>query len=44
VLEGAGGMLTNWRGETAYDGGQVIAAGDARAHADALVALKRAAR
>lgn len=44
VLEGAGGMLTNWRGEPAYDGGQVIAAGDARAHADALVALKRAAK
>jgi len=44
VLEGAGGLLTNWRGEPAVDGGQVIAAGDPRAHADALVALKRAAK
>jgi histidinol phosphatase-like enzyme (inositol monophosphatase family) len=44
VLEGAGGLLTNWRGEPAWDGGQVIAAGDARAHADALIALRRAAR
>jgi histidinol phosphatase-like enzyme (inositol monophosphatase family) len=44
VVEGAGGLVTDWRGETAWDGGQVIAAGDARAHADALVALKRAAK
>lgn len=44
VLEGAGGLFTDWRGEPSFDGGQVIAAGDARAHADALVALKRAAK
>jgi histidinol phosphatase-like enzyme (inositol monophosphatase family) len=44
VVEGAGGVLTNWRGETAYDGGQVIAAGDPRTHAEALIALGRAAK
>jgi histidinol phosphatase-like enzyme (inositol monophosphatase family) len=44
VVEGAGGVLTDWRGEPAWDGGQVIAAGDARVHAEALIALGRAAK
>lgn len=44
VVEGAGGIVTDWRGNPRPDGGQVIAAGDARAHAEALVSLKRAAR
>jgi histidinol phosphatase-like enzyme (inositol monophosphatase family) len=44
VLEGAGGLLTDWRGDPSYDGGQVIAAGDTRAHVEALIALKRAAK
>lgn len=43
VIEGAGGMVTNWRGGPAWNGGQVIAAGDSRPHEQALVALKRAA-
>jgi myo-inositol-1(or 4)-monophosphatase len=43
VIEGAGGMITNWRGGPAWRGGQVIAAGDSRPHEQALVALKRAA-
>lgn len=43
VVEGAGGMLTNWRGGPAWAGGQVIASGDAGPHGQALVALKRAA-
>jgi myo-inositol-1(or 4)-monophosphatase len=43
VIEGAGGMVTNWRGEPAWRGGQVIAASDPRIHEQALVALKRAA-
>jgi myo-inositol-1(or 4)-monophosphatase len=43
VIEGAGGVFSNWRGGPAFMGGQVIAAGDQRAHAQALVALKRAA-
>jgi len=43
VIEGAGGVISNWRGGPAFMGGQVIAAGDQRVHAQALVALKRAA-
>ena len=43
VIEGAGGMITNWRGGPAWGGGQVIASGDAAPHEQALVALKRAA-
>ena len=43
VVEGAGAMLTNWRGGPAWAGGQVIASGDAGPHAEALVALRRAA-
>ncbi|MET0545238.1 MAG: histidinol-phosphatase [Caulobacterales bacterium] len=43
VIEGAGGLVTNWRGGPASMGGQVIASGDPRAHAQALVALRRAA-
>ena len=43
IIEGAGGMVTNWRGGPAWGGGQVIASGDAGPHAQALVALKRAA-
>lgn len=44
VIEGAGGVVTNWRGEPAPLGGQVIAAGDRRPHAEALVSLRRCAR
>ncbi|MFZ4601346.1 MAG: histidinol-phosphatase [Caulobacterales bacterium] len=43
VIEGAGGSVTNWRGEPAWRGGQIIAAGDPRARDQALVALRRAA-
>ncbi len=43
VIQGAGGMVTNWRGGPVFMGGQIIAAGDQRVHAQALVALKRAA-
>lgn len=43
VIEGAGGLVTNWRGGPAWRGGQVIAASDARPHEQALVALRRAA-
>jgi myo-inositol-1(or 4)-monophosphatase len=43
VVEGAGGVFTNWRGGPAWRGGQVIAAGDARTRDDALVALRRSA-
>jgi histidinol phosphatase-like enzyme (inositol monophosphatase family) len=44
IIEGAGGIVTSWSGGTAYDGGQVIAAGDRQAHAAALALLSPAAR
>lgn len=45
VVRGAGGLLTDWRGDSnaVHEGGQVIAAGDHRAHQEALVALRRVA-
>jgi histidinol phosphatase-like enzyme (inositol monophosphatase family) len=43
VLHGAGGLVTDWRGGPAWSGGQVIAAGDARIHAQALDALRPSA-
>jgi histidinol phosphatase-like enzyme (inositol monophosphatase family) len=36
VVEGAGGIVTDWRGGPCLDGGRVIAAGDKRVHAEAL--------
>ncbi len=41
VVEGAGGVITDWRGQPlgAASDGSVIAAGDARVHADALESL-----
>lgn len=36
VVEGAGGVITGWRGEPCADGGRVVAAGDPRLHAQAL--------
>ncbi|MGI9421092.1 MAG: histidinol-phosphatase [Geminicoccaceae bacterium] len=41
VIEGAGGVITDWEGRTLTpdSGGQVLAAGDARAHAEALKLL-----
>jgi myo-inositol-1(or 4)-monophosphatase len=44
IIEGAGGMVTNWRGGAADQGGQVIAAGDPAVHAAALAILAGAAR
>jgi hypothetical protein len=35
--------VTNWRGEDARWGGQVIAAGDPAVHAEALAILRAAA-
>ncbi|MEX2650321.1 MAG: histidinol-phosphatase [Alphaproteobacteria bacterium] len=43
IIEGAGGVVTTWDGGPADAGGQVIAAGDARAHAAALKILASAA-
>jgi histidinol phosphatase-like enzyme (inositol monophosphatase family) len=45
VLEGAGGLVTDWRGEpVGAFGGQVALAGDRALLDEALVALKRAAK
>jgi histidinol phosphatase-like enzyme (inositol monophosphatase family) len=39
VVEGAGGIITDWRGGDCSAGGQVLAAGDARIHAAAMALL-----
>jgi myo-inositol-1(or 4)-monophosphatase len=39
IIEGAGGIVTNWEGRSRSEGGAVIAAGDARVHAEALKIL-----
>ncbi|MBV1863636.1 MAG: histidinol-phosphatase [Rhodobacteraceae bacterium] len=39
LIQQAGGIVTNWQGGPAHDGGQVIAAGDARIHKAALALL-----
>ena len=40
IIEGAGGIVTDWQGHCAAHGGRVIAAGDRRVHAAALAMLK----
>jgi histidinol phosphatase-like enzyme (inositol monophosphatase family) len=44
VVEGAGGVVTNWRGGKPDYSGQIAAAGDRACLDEALVALKRAAK
>ena len=45
VIEGAGGLITDWRGERiGRNGGQIVIAGDRGCLEEALVALKRAAK
>jgi histidinol phosphatase-like enzyme (inositol monophosphatase family) len=39
LIEGAGGIVTNWEGRPMNEGGRVVAAGDARVHAEALKIL-----
>ena len=39
VIEGAGGIVTNWQGGPATSGGNVVAAGDRRVHEAALALL-----
>lgn len=42
IIENAGGLVTDWRGRRLEDGGSVIAAGDARVHAQAVAILASA--
>ena len=39
IIEGAGGRVTTWDGEPALEGGRIVAAGDARVHAEAMALL-----
>jgi myo-inositol-1(or 4)-monophosphatase len=39
IVEGAGGRITTWDGKSAAEGGRILAAGDARVHAEALELL-----
>ena len=39
IIEGAGGVVTDWEGRLRSEGGNVIAAGDRRVHAEALKIL-----
>ena len=39
IVEGAGGVVTTWSGQSAEKGGAIIAAGDARLHEKALALL-----
>lgn len=43
IIAGAGGLVSDWRGRPVLAGGQVLAAGDARAHQAALALLAPAA-
>lgn len=36
IITGAGGIVTTWEGEPAYNGGRIIAAGDPRVHEAAM--------
>ena len=36
IIEGAGGVVTNWQGGPAAQGGRIIAAGDRRVHEEAM--------
>jgi histidinol phosphatase-like enzyme (inositol monophosphatase family) len=42
IIEGAGGVVTNWAGESPALGGRILAAGDRTVHAAARAALERA--
>ena len=40
IVTGAGGVVTNWEGGPAQNGGRIVAAGDRRVHEAALKILK----
>jgi myo-inositol-1(or 4)-monophosphatase len=39
IIEGGGGIITDWSGKPAVRGGRIVAAGDKRVHAEALELL-----
>ena len=39
VIEGAGGVVTNWQGGSAFEGGSVVVSGDMRLHEEVLALL-----
>ncbi|HEY9212464.1 MAG TPA: inositol monophosphatase family protein, partial [Ancylobacter sp.] len=41
IVEGAGGIVTDWEGRPARGGGRIVAAGDPRVHEAALEVLAR---
>ncbi|ADO43340.1 histidinol-phosphatase [Ketogulonicigenium vulgare] len=41
VIEGAGGIVTDWQGGPAWNGGRVLAAANAEVHAEALAILSQ---
>ena len=43
VIEAAGGIVTDWKGDPAWPGGRILAAGDARLHAIVLDMLSKVA-
>ncbi len=43
IVEGAGGVITDWDGNSAKHGGRIVAAGDARVHEAALKRLAHSA-
>ncbi len=40
IVTGAGGVVTDWEGGPAQNGGRIVAAGDRRVHEAALKMLK----
>jgi myo-inositol-1(or 4)-monophosphatase len=42
VVTAAGGIVTDWQGRPAQDGGRIIAAANAQVHAEALAILAQA--
>ncbi|HXQ84117.1 MAG TPA: histidinol-phosphatase [Xanthobacteraceae bacterium] len=41
IIEGSGGIITTWEGGRPHNGGRVVAAGDKRAHAQAMKLLNK---
>ncbi|MEE8438247.1 MAG: histidinol-phosphatase [Micropepsaceae bacterium] len=42
IIEGAGGIVSDWDGKPLSDGGNILAAGDARVHAEVLALIAAA--